>query len=507
MALPQRTLSSTAQQHLDDHNQIHALMPTGESVVIKTKAGVPADGDFATTPSNGTVAYNTSTNVMYVRVSGSWIAHGGGGGSGYTTVQDESTPLTQRSTLNFLGAGVTATDTGSLTSVTIPGGTTGNLNWINVKDSPYSATGNGTTDDRAAIQAAYDALPNTSSTTNVVGGVLYFPPGRYVIGSPGLNFTAVKPTWILGSNGASTGRSVNRVNTQLISQSGNYALMQLGLEVDNATWSGFRVENLAIYDSSGTNTGAGIWLANSNYSYFHNVAFMNYLAGSAFLQKADEFNPQYTNLSRCNFMGYKYGIRQEPNTGGTGVAFYNSDTEVYGCTFHGSGDNAAIVAGTIGITTYRTLRMFGGAVQQSEIGVQINEGGNKFIGTAFENTGLGGGQIAVDVVAGNNNQLAFNDFAGAYATTKVRIQAAATNTQIYGWPLSGASTNLIDSGVDTLIMGPAIGYKSRRRSSGELTDALAVEAGDGAQMYDTTNNVPVWSDGATWRYATGLTHP
>jgi polygalacturonase len=42
------------------------------------------------------------------------------------------------------------------------------VGWINVKQAPYSATGNGRTDDSAAIQAAIDALPST-------GGVVYFP--------------------------------------------------------------------------------------------------------------------------------------------------------------------------------------------------------------------------------------------------------------------------------------------------------------------------------------------
>lgn len=40
----------------------------------------------------------------------------------YKTVEDEGTPLTQRSTVNFVGAGVTATDAGGKTVVTIPGG-------------------------------------------------------------------------------------------------------------------------------------------------------------------------------------------------------------------------------------------------------------------------------------------------------------------------------------------------------------------------------------------------
>lgn len=41
---------------------------------------------------------------------------------GYTTIEEEGTPLTARTTLNFVGGGVTAADGGSKTIVTIPGG-------------------------------------------------------------------------------------------------------------------------------------------------------------------------------------------------------------------------------------------------------------------------------------------------------------------------------------------------------------------------------------------------
>jgi hypothetical protein len=50
----------------------------------------------------------------------------------------------------------------------------GATDWINVKQSPYNATGNGATDDTAAIQNAINALSST-------GGVVYLPAGTYLL--------------------------------------------------------------------------------------------------------------------------------------------------------------------------------------------------------------------------------------------------------------------------------------------------------------------------------------
>jgi hypothetical protein len=61
-------------------------------------------------------------NITINQVGTAFQISGSGGGSGYTTVENEGTPLTQRSTINFVGAGVTATDDGSgKTIVTITG--------------------------------------------------------------------------------------------------------------------------------------------------------------------------------------------------------------------------------------------------------------------------------------------------------------------------------------------------------------------------------------------------
>lgn len=74
---------------------------------------------------------------LYVKETGAagntgWVAVGAGGGAGatnaYNLVQEEGAGLTARTTINFIGAGVTAVDNGGATrtDVTISGGTTVN---------------------------------------------------------------------------------------------------------------------------------------------------------------------------------------------------------------------------------------------------------------------------------------------------------------------------------------------------------------------------------------------
>jgi hypothetical protein len=74
------------------------------------------------------------------------------------------------------------------------------LGWINVKDAPYNAKGDNSTDDTAAIRAALQAVPTVSGTSG--GGVVFFPPGIYrVSGEIG---SYIKPnTHIVGSEPSS----------------------------------------------------------------------------------------------------------------------------------------------------------------------------------------------------------------------------------------------------------------------------------------------------------------
>lgn len=64
------------------------------------------------------------------------------------------------------------------TGLTGPPGTAAGVDWINVKNAPFNAVGNGTADDTAAIQAAIDY----AYSQNV--RVIYIPSGNYKITAP-----------------------------------------------------------------------------------------------------------------------------------------------------------------------------------------------------------------------------------------------------------------------------------------------------------------------------------
>lgn len=73
----------------------------------------------------GYIAWDASGNQLITYNGSAWSTIGGG--SGYNLVKDETTGLTARTTLAFLGAGVTCTDSGSQTECTIAGGSGADL--------------------------------------------------------------------------------------------------------------------------------------------------------------------------------------------------------------------------------------------------------------------------------------------------------------------------------------------------------------------------------------------
>ena len=73
-----------------------------------------------------------------------------------------------------LGGTALATTVATATPAAAASGT--GAGWLNVRDTPYGALGDDSTDDQPAIQKAIDAAGQ--------GGTVYFPPGKYRIATP-----------------------------------------------------------------------------------------------------------------------------------------------------------------------------------------------------------------------------------------------------------------------------------------------------------------------------------
>lgn len=95
---------------------------------------------------------DTEWQLLY-KILASLPSIGSGGGSALT-IKDEGTTLTTAATsINFAGAGVTATNVGAAVTVTIPGGTASTL------QSGSQAIGNGVDTISVIFPVAYAAAP------------------------------------------------------------------------------------------------------------------------------------------------------------------------------------------------------------------------------------------------------------------------------------------------------------------------------------------------------------
>jgi hypothetical protein len=102
------------------------------------------------------------------------------------------------------------------------------LGWLNVQAPPYNATGNGTTDDTAAIQAALNAVPAN-------GGTVYLPTGTYKITS---TLTAsVTGTRIVGNGWSAQILYDGSVVTTAITPTGNIRCFVQDIRVSQSNTS------------------------------------------------------------------------------------------------------------------------------------------------------------------------------------------------------------------------------------------------------------------------------
>lgn len=164
-----------------------------------------------------------------------------GGGSGHT-IEDEGSPLTARSSLNFVGGGVRAADSGGKTVVTVPA-----LGWLDITQPPYNAV---------PTQKAYVGVVATS--------------GSAIIDCAGASFDASdigKPVMVTGAGAA----GVTLVSTVLSVQSATRLTMAANASTNAPASSGVAVGadctaaiQSAINDAAALG-GATIYFPRGNY--------------------------------------------------------------------------------------------------------------------------------------------------------------------------------------------------------------------------------------------------
>lgn len=139
---------------------------TSNTVTVAPAGGGSIDGDTTATTQTkmaGAIFEHVGSNVWHIAASMATTGPAGTNGTNGTNgvnaalsiVQDEGSTVTQRDTMNFVGAGVSVADSGAKTTVTIPGGSASGL---------------------AYPSGRYAAMPGTLTTFSPgLGGVMLCP--------------------------------------------------------------------------------------------------------------------------------------------------------------------------------------------------------------------------------------------------------------------------------------------------------------------------------------------
>jgi len=271
------------------------------------------------------------------------------------------------------------------------------LKWVNVLD--YGATGNGTTNDTTSIQNAANAISST-------GGVLYFPPGNYLISSA---ISISNSTQILGAGGIagmqSGGTSFNIAISTVTSNSLTANAFTIG--ADNCS-----VDNICIRNSntSGTfpSSGAGIVL-NKSIGFRMNDASVLY-----FYDNINFVNGWDWKIDGCHFsFPVRYNMRIQdvalPDAGDQSITsswFYCNSTSATSLRYESGGglklNNVKFNAGGAGIPNVAI-----------DVNMQASTVLFQMSNCSVENYGQYGLKItAASGVSFNNVNISNNEFSG-----------------------------------------------------------------------------------------------
>jgi hypothetical protein len=300
------------------------------------------------------------------------------------------------------------------------------LGWINVQAPPYNATGNGTTDDTAAIQSAIAAAQAAG------GGTVYFPAGTYLCtptASPALSVTGNNVRLL----GPSRGSAVLKKN-------GNGVLLSMsGPSTDPTGATHVRyctLENLKINGNGGTGSCLQLYYADN--VTVRDVFFTGNadvvvdcveLWDSIFINQVIESSTGAANSSTPNTY-----LRNSAAASGFG---YSGDScnaiKFIGCRWEGFGTGALwIVQGASGVGNPNNFYITDCKMETSSV--------------------QGGPHLKVDAscigVSVNGLYCFSGNFAGGYSTAQNVIVWSAQASTLENVFIANGGVATINSGVD-----------------------------------------------------------
>lgn len=394
----------------------------------------------------------------------------------------------------------------------------------------FGAVGDGIADDRAAIQAAIDAVSGANR------GVIYFPPGTYLIGSPGLVFDP----------GGGVAESIIFRGVGKLSKL-------------TATFAGYILSNTASSGNSGLVIFENLWFENSSldtasggikWGGDQGVAIRNCSFGNIMNGFTSVTGLFATSINDCQFVGPasgggvgSFGIKV-----GTGGSFECSACDIFGFQYGIAlmGGGATLHALRFENNGYAIYTGYGG---DTSSGVAIidcaGEANDEFLHLlSFNNSVVMGcnsdGHLASPysstnashygtyLVNGNGNTFISCSMADAYDTAAWYISDASQAGNIYincnasnaGGPTTGLTTtwsingtpkngttfigcrsNTVDyagapnmpvATFSTLPTSPVLGTMC------SITDAASASVGASVTAGSSSNKYLLWYNGTNW---------
>lgn len=350
--------------------------------------------------------------------------------------------------------------------------------WVNVK-THYGATGDGSTDDTTAVQAAITALDST-------GGIVYFPAGTYKV-TTGLTSTAANLA-LVGDPGVGGWGAVG-LGASVISVSGSIVGFTFNSAASSTIFRGPVIKDLVF---SGTSSGTGgVLIKRANHWIVRDSSITGFTAGYGVHSDGTGNVSQYPYLDNLNVSNCQVGIKHTVTNG----------MRIMGGMIEGNSNNNTPLSGTTGIQIVSgdTCRTFGTVIQGCSKSIDQQDTGigyHEFHGNRYE---------AFDTaitIAGDRNYVNGGSWSStASGDTGISLASTADRNTLVVTGMSSVTTEVSDSGTNNIqingefLASRTSGYgygwsgQTNKIMSGAGSPESALAATVGSLYLDVTNGV------------------